>query len=186
MKSILLIFALIPSVVLAQGIITPYSAFQNWLPVIMVAIMASASLVSMYYLVGSVLGNKRVKANAINEFGQIIGLTVIVVIIIGVLYTFGTTPVSNLYSISPSDLLKICNTYLKGSQLNILSGAPSNTICDIEIPNAQAAATSGSVDLATNKWLVGVDAFPCKAFAWYYTAEWCNWLTYPNFGSEGT
>ena len=150
MKSILLLFALIPSVVLAQGIFTPYSAFQNWLPVIMVAIMASASLVSMYYLIGSVLGNKRVKANAINEFGQIIGLTVIVVIIIGVLYTFGTTPVSNLYSISPSDLLKICNTYLKGSQLNILSGAPSNTICNIEIPNAKAAATSGSVDLATN------------------------------------
>ncbi len=158
MKSILLLSAFIPSVVLAQSIFTPYSAFQNWLPVIMAAITASASLVSMYYLLGAVLGNKRIKANAITEFGQIIGLTVIVVILVGILYTFGTSSLSTFYSIPPSSLANICNTYLvpssinnfKGSPLDILSGYPTNTICNIEIPNAQAAAASPNPHIATN------------------------------------
>lgn len=120
---------------------TGYSQFQNWLPVVIAAIMVSLMLTGGYYLIGVALNNAKVKGQALGEFYQAIGTVVLVVLIIGVLTIFGTSVTSTkTFLVSPANMLKVCNSpQLSGSQLQFVSSTaqgPTNIICNKIIATA--------------------------------------------------
>lgn len=93
----------------------PYSAFTNWAPIIVIAALLGTSLAGVYYMIGYLLNNPRIRASAISEFEQAIGSVALVIVIIGILYMLGTTDFSFgsfLGAKSVSAISNICSTYL--------------------------------------------------------------------------
>ncbi|MHB1830056.1 MAG: hypothetical protein ACYCO0_01555 [Candidatus Micrarchaeaceae archaeon] len=104
-------------------IASQYSAFTNWLPIIIIASLLATLLAGVYYMIGYLLNNSRIKGSAITEFEQALGSIALVVIIIGVLYMIGTSDISFstiLGSNGASQISSICTTYLSNSQVNLL------------------------------------------------------------------
>ncbi len=109
----------------APTIVAPYSAFTDWAPIIVVAALLSAMLAGVYYMIGYLLNNPRIRASAISELEQAAGSVLLVIIIIGVLYMLGTTDFSFgsfLGSSGVSSISNICSTYLNPPNLNPPSG----------------------------------------------------------------
>ncbi len=104
-------------------LITQYSVFENWLPIVMIAILVSITFVSIYYLLGVVLNNARVKSRAISELGQALGTGVMLIVIIAILAFFGGGIFSQVPAISPPNLLKVC-TSLGSSSIAFLQPGP--------------------------------------------------------------
>ncbi len=88
--------------------IANYSALFSWLPVIMLGILASASLVAVYYVIGVLLGNNRIKASAASEFGQIIGTALLIAAVLWVLGLFNSASFSLTTLLSRSTVYSIC------------------------------------------------------------------------------
>lgn len=125
----------------AQTLVTPYSEFEYWLPIVFLGILFSFLIVSVHYILGAALQNNRVKSSAIGELGQVLGAAIIAVIVIGVLYFIGTSEFSLVSFISPSSVSSLC-AQVGASKLTFLSGAPTNTIC-----NSVSLLESGSSDI---------------------------------------
>ncbi|MEM0149810.1 MAG: hypothetical protein QXW10_02865 [Candidatus Micrarchaeaceae archaeon] len=138
----MLMFALaLSSLVGAQSAIpikTSFSAFNNWLPVITVALLLSVMIVGIYYMLGVILNNPSVKSRAISELGQVIGTAIIMLIILAALGLFGTS-FSLTSLVSPQIMNSICFTgpnSLAGSPLALTnSGLPyaTNAICNLAV-----------------------------------------------------
>ncbi len=93
----------------------PYSAFTNWAPIIIIAALLGTTLAGVYYMIGYLLNNPRIRASAISEFEQAIGSIALVIVVIGVLYMLGTTDFSFgsfLGAKGVSSISNICSTYL--------------------------------------------------------------------------
>ncbi|MCL4365114.1 MAG: hypothetical protein M1569_01190 [Candidatus Marsarchaeota archaeon] len=109
----------------------PSSAFNNWVPIVGVGILLGVMISVIYYLIGWFLGNARlktqtfVKSNALNELEQTLGTVLIVIIILGVLYSVGTgesLAFSNILSNNAAkSITNICKTYLPKSQISFLA-----------------------------------------------------------------
>ncbi len=134
----------------AQSSITPNSVpiLNNWLPVIMLGVMAGVALTVIFYMIGALLGNSRVKAGAINEFEQSLGTAGLAVMIIIVLSLFCQAAQSSTNVLSPSSIKTICNQ-LNNANLDFVSSnpttdAPTYTLCHGVISQA------GGTDITSN------------------------------------
>lgn len=133
-----------------SSFITQYSAFQNWLPIMFIAVLLSFAIVSVYYIIGAVLDNKRIKSSAVGEFNQAIGTGVMIVIIIAVLTLIGTTQFSWISLLSTSSLQTLC-TQLSGSKVDMLhyegpSASNPNILTTICTASQNAASLTDITD----------------------------------------
>lgn len=133
-----------------QNLIGSYSEFQNWLPLVFIAILLSITITGCYYMIGSVMNNGRIKANAANEFGQALGTGVITVILLGVFVTIGTGQLSLSQVLSPVSMSVICDQ-LSNSALGMInsqtvfpSGAPTPATAICTQIKLLAAGTTGA------------------------------------------
>lgn len=116
----LLAFASIACSAAAQtSFVTSYSTLNLWLPILLLALILSASLIGIYYAIGSALHNNKVVSRAVIELGQVVGTAVIVVIIIFV-FAFVGSGFSYLSVISPKSVLTLCNQ-LSTSQVQYIN-----------------------------------------------------------------
>lgn len=108
----------------AKSTFSSFSALDNWLGVIMAAIILSFSLAGVQYLIGVLLSNQQVRARALSEFGQAFGSVALIVIVLMVINFFGTTlTVSHL--VGPHKLVPLCDT-LQGSGIDFLNSDPAH------------------------------------------------------------
>ena len=114
----------------AQYFISTYNSFTGWFAVIFLGVMVSLMLIALYYMIGAVLGNQRVKASALSMFVDALGTIVIVVIIIVALDYFGST-LSLSQFVPPQSILNVCEQVGYGSNAG---GPPINFL------NAQQSA----------------------------------------------
>jgi len=116
----------------ASGVtITHFSALENWIPILTIAILIGISIVSFIYFAGSLLNSSRIKETAMNEFGQLIGTVIIAVIIIAIVEFFGSASVTTLTaSTIGGNIIQICQQ-LSNDQFNLVNSAtsPTNTMC---------------------------------------------------------
>jgi len=116
----------------ASGVtITHFSALENWMPILTIAILIGISIVSFIYFAGSLLNSSRIKETAMNELGQLIGTVIIAVIIIAIVEFFGSASVTTLTaSTIGGNIIQICQQ-LSNDQFNLVNSAtsPTNTMC---------------------------------------------------------
>ncbi len=113
----------------APQIATNLTQFTDWIPIIVIAMLVSASLVSGYYMIGVALNNSKVKGQAMSEFYQVIGTAVMVVLILFILGIFGTALTSTSTIVSPSQMSTICRNYLSNSQFYFTNSIYVPTSC---------------------------------------------------------
>ncbi len=126
----------------ALQIATNITQFTDWVPVIVVAMLVSASLVSGYYMIGVALNNSKVKGQAMSEFYQVIGTAVMVVLILFILGIFGTTLTSTSTIVSPSQMSTICSNYLSNSQFDFTNSKYMPTSCTTGQPGCAYSPTN--------------------------------------------
>jgi len=118
----------------ASGIaITHFSALQNWISILTLAILIGIFIVSFIYFAGSLLNSSSIKEAAINELGQLIGTVIIAVIIIAIVEFFGSASVTALTANTiGGNIMQICQQ-LSNDQFNLVNSnsinSPTNTIC---------------------------------------------------------
>ncbi len=127
------------------SITTNVSAFTEWLPIIILAIMVSVVIVLIYYIIGKLLNNKSIVSAAIFEFENAIGTAVIVVIIL-VLFEFFGSGVYPTLLMSNTAATNICTT-LNGANVNFINTLqqnPTNQICTKILPNVGNSSGSSA------------------------------------------
>ena len=127
-------------------LIADYSALFSWLPAIMLGILASASLVAVYYVIGVLLGNNRIKASAASEFGQIIGTALLIAAILWVLGLFNSASFSLTTLLSISTVHSICGQ-LANAHIDFISTTSSRSglnhfICNSLVDHAGSDITA--------------------------------------------
>ncbi|HUB92421.1 MAG TPA: hypothetical protein VL945_00505 [Candidatus Saccharimonadales bacterium] len=128
---------------------TDVSAFYTWMPVIILATMLGIMVSLMYYAAAVLLGNSRLKAAAINEFAQVTGTVVVLVIVIMIFNVYGSAVYSGATGVTTS-VKNIC-TQLAGSQLDITNTmipGPTMAVCS-QIING-GSSSQGSRDPTQN------------------------------------
>lgn len=160
------ILILVPiGTVSAQYFISTYSSFTGWISIILLGVLVSLMLVGIYYMIGAVLGNQKVKTSALSMFVDVLGTIVIVVIVLFTLNYFGTT-LSLAQFVPPQRMLTLCNQvgygstnsgppvyFLNANSLTLTNWdgsaqlpEPAHVICnDIIAPQA-----NGNGDITTN------------------------------------
>mgnify|MGYP001626470516 FL=1 len=82
LKLSIIFFIMLSSLVFASpSFITSYGVFKSWIAILTIAIMFGILIVSITYASGVILNNSKIKEGAVNEFGQLIGTSIIAVII---------------------------------------------------------------------------------------------------------
>ncbi|MDE1854810.1 MAG: hypothetical protein KGH57_00610 [Candidatus Micrarchaeota archaeon] len=131
------------------GCITSYAVFQQWLPIVMLAVLVSITVVSAYYMLGVLLNNSRIKSRAIGELGQASGTGIVVIAIISVFVFFGSGIFMQVPGLTPTNLNTICGQ-LGGSQVILLNSGgtfssgqptPTNQVCS-EVTKLQSGVPS--------------------------------------------
>ena len=134
--------------------ITNANVLNQWLSVIMIAVLASVLLLIFYYVAGYLLNNAQIKTTAINEIQQAFGTAVEVFIIIAALDFVGNAVFSSTNLVPPSTISNICTT-LTGANLDFVKNAapngyytPTNTLCNGIISKAKSGtlSVSNSID----------------------------------------
>ncbi len=169
----------------SSTLITPYSAFQGWLPIVFLGILVSIMITAFYYVLGVLLDNKNVKSRAVGEFAQATGTAMLVVIILGVFALMGTGQLSFVSLLSQSSLGTVCGQ-LYSSPLTLLanqqpSGVPTatNTICESATGSLGDPVTN-SVDYGLYAAYIVMDNLTTQAAnnmnAMYLTEGWLGFL----------
>ena len=117
------------NLIMTTQFISSYSQFTEWVPIAIIAMLASLSILSLYYAIGAIINNAGIKKRAVSEIGQVIGAAIIMVLIIAILPFFGSLfaaiiPVSNVTA--------ICNQ-LSNSQVTLLNSGSSNQYATAQI-----------------------------------------------------
>jgi len=126
-----MVLMLIPLASASGLTITHFSALENWISILTLAILIGIFIVSFIYFAGTLLNNSRIKETAINELGQLIGTVIIAVIIIAIVEFFGSASVTALTANTVgSNIIQICQQ-LSNDRFNLVNSAtsPTNTIC---------------------------------------------------------
>ncbi len=142
-----------------------YSGFQSWLPVIMEGIAVALSLTVMYYFLGVLLNNARIKGNALSEIQQVVGTTILVILILAVMSLIGSgTALSYQNGLGPKgtgQISAICNNILVNSQVGFLNSAgtsanypqpypvlpqPTSAVCSIINGNSGLDSMTQNID----------------------------------------
>lgn len=129
----------------ASSLVTSYNVFQNWLPILMLAILISIFIVAVLYFAGSILNNSKVKARATEELGQVIGTIIIAVIVIAVISFFGSASITSIATNTIGNNVQNMCSQLLNNQLNLVNSnaMPTNTICT-DVNNVYTSINSGS------------------------------------------
>ncbi|MGC8628670.1 MAG: hypothetical protein ACP5T4_00460 [Candidatus Micrarchaeia archaeon] len=134
-------FAIFLAILIIQSInaqnsqlkITPYSVFSSWLPIMYFGIILSFSIVTIYYLIGYLLNNKKIKSRAIAEFAQAVGTGIVIVILIAIFNMVGTTIMSPSSILSAATANSVCNS-LTNSPIDWLNSnsisSPTFAVCN--------------------------------------------------------
>ncbi len=131
------------------------SVFYNWLPVIIVAVFAAVGLTAIYYGLGALLNNQRVKTNAINEFYQVLGTVVVVIIILAIFSVYGSAIIADgplttaLANICGSNQLGSANTmvnFLSSNSLDTATTGPTSQICADIVAVGQGSGITSKID----------------------------------------
>jgi hypothetical protein len=134
----------------AQASITPYSVFQEWLPVVVAAIFVGAAIAVLYYMAGVVVNDRKVKSRATGEIVQAVGTAILTLVIISFLVFFGSFISSNVVTSSLANSINsICYNSLAHSQLTMLNSEPTlgaGSICAM-ISNAKNNPTDPTTNL---------------------------------------
>ncbi|MCL5423662.1 MAG: hypothetical protein M1385_01090 [Candidatus Marsarchaeota archaeon] len=103
------------------------SVGSQFIPIILIAILADSMIISLWYMISSIINSSEWKAGAISEFYQLVGTVIIMVIIVGVLGTYGSAFVSSLGNsgLSPTSMTLTCANLELNSNLNILKLNPT-------------------------------------------------------------
>jgi hypothetical protein len=129
----------------SSGLLTSYNVFQDWLPILMLAILISIFIVAILYFAGSILNNSKVKARATEELGQVIGTIIIAVIIITVISFFGSASITSITTNAIGNNVQNMCSQLLNNPLNLVksNAMPTNTICT-DVNNVYTSINSGS------------------------------------------
>ena len=103
------------------------SVGNEFIPIILIAILADSMIISLWYMISSIINSSEWKAGAISEFYQLVGTVIIMVIIVGALGTYGSAFVSSLSNsgLSPTSMTLTCANLELNSNLNILKLNPT-------------------------------------------------------------
>lgn len=117
----------------AQPLAASYQGFQNWLPVIGAAATLAISLTTMYYFIGVLLNNNKIKGTALTEVQQAIGTVILVMLILALMFMIGSATslsYSTALSAGPnpvtSQISSICNNVLSHSQVSFLNSSATS------------------------------------------------------------
>ncbi len=135
----------------AVPLTTSVSVLNQWLPIAVLAVIASVCIALIYYMIGIILGNRSIVSAAFSEFENVLGTVVIVVIILILLNFFGSSAFPSLL-MSQTNAQGLCTT-LQGANLNFINATqqdPTNTICTGVIPSAGQGGSSPNPDQLTN------------------------------------
>ncbi len=132
---------------------TPISQFQAWFPIITLAVIASFSVVILYFVLGYVLNNKNMIGGAKLEMQKVLFTIVVMVIIILLLNYVGTAEYSTSL-ISKSSIQTICNQLNNPNTDNSLAfvssaesvNSPTYNICSGLIANAGGKSITSNLD----------------------------------------
>ncbi len=116
----------------AAPLAAPYANFTVWLPIILLGAAVAISITLLYYIVGVILNNPRIKAAALVEVQQALGTILLIVIILGIFSLVGSgisLSYQNLLSPAPgpnqasaaSQITNICQHILINSQEGFLN-----------------------------------------------------------------
>ncbi len=153
--SLFLLVAVIPySIVLASttNFITPSTNLNVWLPAVVAGLVLSFTIIGIYYMVGYLFNNRAIRAGATAEFGKLIGIAIVVILIIWIFYVFGSA-IQFTSSAGQTQMTNVCNQ-LTNSNINFLSTnnlltplPPGATICnDIIDPSSTTNALTRNID----------------------------------------
>ncbi len=120
-----------------------------FLPLVMVALLLDSAIVTIWYMLGSMLGNAAVKASARSEFYQVAGTALLAVLIMALLTTFSISFYNILGStklLNPTATNSICQGIMSNTKLAMLgsdgaimhrttsSSSPFPGLCDMVDP----------------------------------------------------
>ena len=136
------------------------NASAQLMPLVFVALLLDAAIVAIWYYLGVLLNNNRVKGSAKGEFYQFIGTVIMIGMIIGTLVMLSSLYYSILgvtKLMNPSAISTMCTNIESTAQLNLigstnslLSGPPSST-GTATFPGLCSLVGSGSSSSLTNK-----------------------------------
>jgi hypothetical protein len=134
------------------NLITPSTNLNVWLPVIVAGLVLSFAMIGIYYMVGYLFNNKTIRAGATVEFGKLIGIAIVIMLIIWIFYVFGSTIQFTSHT-GQAQITTVCNQ-LSNSEINFLSTnnlispmPPGATICnDVIDPSSTTNALTRNID----------------------------------------
>ncbi len=141
----------------APTVETSVSVLNSWLPLVLLASLLGVGITLIYYIIGYLLNNRRIKANAISEYSQALGTVAMVIIILMVLNFYGSTFYAVLSSLPQGNVNKICgqldnaNILLVGNiepptLVSPSTVTPTNTICSSLISKAGKTDATANLD----------------------------------------
>ncbi|EQD51185.1 conserved hypothetical protein, membrane, partial [mine drainage metagenome] len=100
---------------------------SDLLPIVVLGLLLDSVIVSVWYMLGIMLNNARVKDSARGEFYQLAGTAVITVIVLTILVFAGSifSLISSSGSMSTSAMSSMCSNIETYSQLNMLQSSSS-------------------------------------------------------------
>lgn len=121
-----------------------YTAIKGQLlPLAVVALLIDAGIVSIWYIIGTLLNNSGVKASAKSEGSQLLGTAVMIAIILYALATFSMVFYSSLGGtalMSQTELSNMCTSLTSNSPLSILGSGKGSLL------TSQSSNTPGICD----------------------------------------
>jgi hypothetical protein len=147
--------------------ITNYSEFGTWLPIILLAILVSILITSLYYVAGVFMNNRKVKSNAVTELEQAVGTGIVTILIIGIFVLIGSGQLSLVPLLSPNSANTVCSQ-LSSSSFTFLSSKYSFTNSSgVSIPTTANAVCSGVNAILTHS--TGSDITPMIDYGLFYS-----------------
>ncbi len=155
MRQNILLFAVILLSISGIGLAAPLASsyqvgfFQNWLPVLFAAIITALGLTVMYYFIGVMLNNPRIKGTALSELEQVVGTVFLIMIILGIMAIIGggtTLSYRSALSTGPNPVTgqvsAICNNILVNSQVGFLNSRSTSANFPGPYPTTLPQATT--------------------------------------------
>lgn len=116
---------------------------------VLLGFLIAAAIVAIWYIIGAVLNNEKIKSGAKSELYQLIGTAVMIAILLAAIYTFAT-----LYSnVVTFKLQSSCTGMQQNSNLYVISQtlsanvADGSTICQILATSTTSQSTGGTMPL---------------------------------------
>ena len=101
------------------------SVGPSLMPLVFAALLLDVAIIVIWYYIGVIMQNSRVRESAKGEYYQLIGTVILVVLLLWVIVTYSTMATTIFGAtklMSPSAISSLCTNIEKTTQLNILSG----------------------------------------------------------------